>query len=159
MWSQFKSIWAHSLAKVSVQYNKENLDSDIRIVLRGMKESLRPNIMRSADKYIRMVLNDVLVWIILTFALLLMKQRELIRKMGPPQKLVTVTKFCGGPIFCHFSWEHADQKVPTLILGKKPKRELCEDEMEEEELDFETVSEQEVEEVEKQKWSPCAKVK
>ena len=61
MWSQFKSIWAHSLAKVSVQYNKENLDSDIRIVLRGMKESLRPNIMRSADKYIRMVLNDVLV--------------------------------------------------------------------------------------------------
>ena len=38
-----------------------------------------------------------------------------------------------------------------LNIGEKPKKELCEDEMEEEELDFETVSEQEVEEVEKQK--------
>ena len=78
-----------------------------------------------------------------------MKQRELIRKIGPPQN-GHCDQILRWPYFYIFL-RACRSEGSHLNIGKKPKRELCEDETEEEELDFETVSEQEVEEVEKQK--------
>ena len=54
-WALFKGLWAKQISKLTVKYDMKNMDNDMIAVLERVKKKITPEMLRSADAYIKRV--------------------------------------------------------------------------------------------------------